>query len=190
MSRKDVKPDPSVQDNAPAVMEMMAQVLRQNQELLERLTLSQMSRPAPSDVAMRVAPDASAAVSKFTGLEGDIVANEWITEFIQVAELARWNDDEKITVAKLKLSGPARDWQQSTGMACKAWSAWEAAFRDAFVRPPTKTEQWRIMEQRVQRKGECHETYVREKEKLCVRLGLNVDETKEEIITGLLSRES
>lgn len=64
-------------------MEMMAKVLHQNQELLECLTLLQTNFPAPLDVSMRVDPDASAVVSKFTGLEGDIVANEWITEFIQ-----------------------------------------------------------------------------------------------------------
>lgn len=115
--------------------------------------------------------------------------NKWITEFIHVTELARWDEEEKITVAKLKLSGPVRDWLQSWGEACKTWPSWEAAFRDAYVCLPSKTQQCRIIERRVQQKGEHHETYVHDKEKLCVCLGLNLEETKAEIITGLALSE-
>ncbi|KAG0423487.1 hypothetical protein HPB47_000717 [Ixodes persulcatus] len=132
---------------------------------------------------MQVAPDASTAIYKFTGIEGDIAANQWITELIHIAEFARWDEEGKITVDKL--SGPERDRQQSTGGACKTWSSWEATFRDAYVRSPSKTQQRRIMESRVQRKGEHHET----KKSFAYACRVNLEETKEEIITGLATRE-
>ncbi|KAM7282351.1 hypothetical protein ISCGN_002501 [Ixodes scapularis] len=56
--------------------------------------------------------------------------------------------------------------------------SWEAAFREAYVCLPSKTQQCRIIGRRVQQKGEHHETYA-----------LNLEETKAEIITGLALSE-
>lgn len=53
----------------------MARVLRQNQDL-ERLSLTQSSRPTSSDTSMRVAPHALAAIPKFTASDGDIAAKQ------------------------------------------------------------------------------------------------------------------
>lgn len=53
----------------------------------------------------------------------------------------------------------------------------------------SKTEQWRLMEQHMQYRNETHETYIRSKEKLCLQLNLSVDETREEILIGLYSRD-
>lgn len=47
-----------------------------------------------------------------------------------------------MTVAKLTLSGPTRDWQQSRHGLCNTWSLWEVVFQQACMHAPSKAYQW------------------------------------------------
>ena len=62
-------------------------------------------------------------------------------------------------------------------------------FCKAYIRTADKSSLMRKVINRIQKEGEKSAVYVREKEKLCMQLGFEVAETKNEIICGLRSRD-
>lgn len=119
------------------VLEMLAQVLRRNQQLLEKFETQ-----APT----RVTPDAPATVLVFSGLEGDISAKGWIVEFNQTASSAGWSDGENLTVANPKPVSCARLAAIHERKLCFVAVLASRLPRCLYVRPPSKTRftpRWR-----------------------------------------------
>lgn len=139
--------------------------------------------PGNPNFVVSVPLDAAEAVEDFQGGAG-LTAEDWLTSFLETAELARWSEQDCLLMFKRKMHGPAADWYKALPSKGR-WSDVEKSFRKAFCRARQSTDLYREMFARVQGDKESLEAYVRAKQRLCVRCGLDVERTKNEILMTL-----
>nr|CAI5835137.1 unnamed protein product [Callosobruchus analis] len=88
----------------------------------------------------------------------------------------------------MQLVGAAKYWLAAKPEVCD-WPTFKYAIQKTFLFRKSKTEQWKAMQNCVQRSKEQASTCFIQKITLCKSLGLTFSETKEQVTVGLYSRE-
>ncbi|KAL1421825.1 hypothetical protein MTO96_022744 [Rhipicephalus appendiculatus] len=156
--------------------------------LLERLTVAGAapSQPAPT---FQVIPDLSHNISPFDGSEDAPSAREWIENIRRTSNLHGWPAAYTLETAKARLVGAAKDWYRSRSSQITSWEEFEARFCRTFVSQTRVAERWRRMQERVQQRNESTTAYFHSKVRLCHEVNLDFIDTREQVLTGLRSRE-
>ena len=105
-------------------------------------------------------------------------------------EIHRWPDAYALDAARMNLKKGAKRWLRARTNDIKTWEDFKTAFRKTFVGKENLTVRSQRMIDRVKKKDEKTSTYFHEKYDLCQHIKLGFDETKEQILTGLWSRDT
>ncbi|XP_042148722.1 uncharacterized protein LOC121837217 [Ixodes scapularis] len=160
-------------------------------DLLGRLALPAQSGAADvSGVAtFQVMPDLCKNISNFDGGEDAAAARDWIENLKRTATLHKWPTPFLLETAKSHLTGAAKDWLRSRHAEIASWEDLEYQFRRTFVRQTRAAERWRRMQDRVQQRNESTISYFHSKIRLCGEANLDFCDTREQVLTGLRSRQ-
>ncbi|KAH7975637.1 hypothetical protein HPB52_003932 [Rhipicephalus sanguineus] len=156
--------------------------------LLEQLTVAGAARPQPAPT-FQVIPDLSQNISAFDDSEDASSAREWIDNIRRTSILHGWPAAHTLEAAKARLVGAARDWYRSRSSQITSWEEFEVRFRRTFVSQTRVSERWRRMQERVQQRNESTTAYFHSKVRLCHEVNLDFNDTREQVLTGLRSRE-
>ncbi|KAL1414201.1 hypothetical protein MTO96_007678 [Rhipicephalus appendiculatus] len=156
--------------------------------LLERLTVAGVAQPQPTPT-FQVIPDLSHNISTFDGSEDAPSAREWIDNTRRTSNLYGWPAAYSLETAKARLVGAAKDWYRSRSSQITSWEDFEVRFRRTFVSQTRVAERWRRMQERVQQRNESTTAYFHSKVRLCQEVNLDFADTREQVLTGLRSRE-
>ncbi|KAH7985965.1 hypothetical protein HPB49_026183 [Dermacentor silvarum] len=153
--------------------------------LLERLTPSATPQPmsagTPGGIAaFQVMPDLSNNITSFNGCEDAPSAKDWIENIRTTATLHSWPESFMLETAKLAAFEEIRS---------QTWSDFEERFRRTFVSQTRAAERWRKMHERVQQRNESSVAYFHAKVRLCKEANLDFWDTREQVITGLRSKQ-
>ncbi|KAJ8945461.1 hypothetical protein NQ314_009213 [Rhamnusium bicolor] len=88
-----------------------------------------------------------------------------------------------------RLFGAAKFWLASKQTEVKDWQTFKRAFNKTFIFKRSKREAWKSMEACVQTNKDNVSAYFVKKIALCKNLGMNFEETKEQVAIGLWSKE-
>ncbi|KAL1474089.1 hypothetical protein MTO96_038256 [Rhipicephalus appendiculatus] len=191
MERTEGTPNPTGGGDTITARDLL-QVLQEKDRLLstllERLTVAGAapSQPAPT---FQVIPDLSHNISPFDGSEDAPSAREWINNIRRTSNLHGWPAAYTLETAKARLVGAAKDWYRSRSSQITSWEEFEARFRRTFVSQTRVAERWRRMQERVQQRNESTTAYFHSKVRLCHEVNLDFIDTREQVLTGLRSRE-
>ncbi|KAL1445723.1 hypothetical protein MTO96_044868 [Rhipicephalus appendiculatus] len=136
--------------------------------LLERLTVAGAAPPQPAPT---------------------FPAREWIDNIRRTSNLHGWPAAYTLETAKARLVGAAKDWYRSRSSQITSWEDFEVRFRRTFVSQTRVAERWRRMQERVQQRNESTTAYFHSKVRLCHEVNLDFNDTREQVLTGLRSRE-
>ncbi|CAB0028045.1 unnamed protein product [Trichogramma brassicae] len=128
-------------------------------------------------------------IREFKGTEGPEKARAWMMELINTKTLYNWNDSMTLGIGKAKLKGAAWKWLLTKGEQIQTLRDFRNHFENTFTYSRSKSEQLKNMVQRVQGHRENLTEYVIDKVWLCSGLGLSVSEIRDEIATGLWSKD-
>ncbi|KAL1478781.1 hypothetical protein MTO96_052391, partial [Rhipicephalus appendiculatus] len=156
--------------------------------LLQRLTVAGAAPPQPAPT-FQVIPDLSHNISPFDGSEDAPSAREWIDNIRRTSNLHGWPAAYTLETAKARLVGAAKDWYRSRSSQITSWEEFEVRFRRTFVSQTRVAERWRRMQERVQQRNESTTAYFHSKVRLCHEVNLDFNDTREQVLTGLRSRE-
>jgi len=101
----------------------------------------------------------------------------------------KWPENFALETARMHLRGGARDWYRARASTLVSWEAFKLAFENTFIVPESTTDRWQKMVARVQNKAESLGTYFHAKTKMCIDLGLEFRDVKEQVLDGLWSKE-
>ncbi|KAM7283802.1 uncharacterized protein ISCGN_000907 [Ixodes scapularis] len=132
-------------------------------------------------------PDLSKNISKFDGSEDAASAREWVENLRRTATLHKCPSSFLLESAKSHITGAAKDWLRSRSADITSWEEFEDHFCRTFV--SQTRERWRRMQDRVQQWSESTTAYLHSKVRLCKEAGLDFCDTREQVITGLRSRQ-
>ncbi|KAK9728552.1 hypothetical protein QE152_g17919 [Popillia japonica] len=135
-----------------------------------------------------VMPDFSKTISVFNG-EDLSKAKPWLNEIETTARLHDWPSAFMLETAKNHLTSAARHWYEARKADIGTWVTFRDEFKKTFIHERNLTTLWKQMTVRVQGPREVLSVYFHEKIKMCVQLGLDFDEQKEQVVIGLESRE-
>ncbi|XP_049267135.1 uncharacterized protein LOC125756413 [Rhipicephalus sanguineus] len=160
-------------------------------DLLRRLPQPESSgAPRQADVTtFQVMPDLSKNISDFAGDGCASAARDWMEGLRQTATLHRWPTPFLLETAKGHLVGAAKDWYHSRSAEISSWDDFERIFRRTFYSQTRAAERWRRMQERVQQRNENTAAYFHAKVRLCREAHLDFCDTREQVLTGLRSRE-
>ncbi|XP_040074772.1 uncharacterized protein LOC120846931 [Ixodes scapularis] len=160
-------------------------------DLLGRLALS--ARSGTADVSgvptFQVMPDLSKNISNFDGGEDAAAARDWMENLKRTATLHKWPTAFLLETAKSHLTGAAKDWLRSRHAEIASWEDLEYQFRRTLVSQTRAAERWRRMQHRVQQQNESTIAYFHSKIRLCGEENLDFCDTREQVLTGLRSRQ-
>ncbi|XP_040357307.1 uncharacterized protein LOC121046777 [Ixodes scapularis] len=162
--------------------EIMQALLEQNRRLLDLVE----RKPE----TFHVMPDLNKAVHDFDGEGSSHEAGAWLKSIDSMAVLHGWPDSFRLENARLHMKGPARFWLQARVEDLTTWEDFKVAFRKTFVGETSTAEKWKQMQERIQMRGESTTAYFLEKTLLCKELGLGMQDTKEQVLVGLRSRDA
>ncbi|XP_040066588.1 uncharacterized protein LOC120840244 [Ixodes scapularis] len=134
-------------------------------------------------------PDLSKSISIFDGSEDAASAREWVENLRRTATLRKWPSPFLLESAKSYITGAAKDWLRSRSADITSWEEFEDQFRRTFVSQSRAAERWRRMQDRVQQRSESTTAYLHSKVCLSKEAGLDICDTREQVITGLRSRQ-
>ncbi|XP_077514701.1 uncharacterized protein LOC144125308 [Amblyomma americanum] len=160
--------------------------------LLERLALPASSGApgvAAATTTYQVMPDLSKNISDFDGSGDAASAKEWLGNLQTTATLHRWPEPFMLETAKWHLVGPAKDWLRSRKEVSTSWENFDYHFRRTFCGQTRAAERWRKMQERVQQRNESTTAYFHSKVRLCREANLDFCDTREQVLTGLRSRQ-
>ena len=103
--------------------------------------------------------------------------------------LHRWPDNFALETARTHLKKGAKHWFTARSDLIRTWQEFQRMFMDTFYVQESMTQKWKNMTLRSQGKEEAIASYYHEKIKLCRRLGLSFDETREQVLVGLWSKD-
>ncbi|KAL1471200.1 hypothetical protein MTO96_023845 [Rhipicephalus appendiculatus] len=155
--------------------------------LLKRLTVAGAAQPQPAPT-FQVIPDLS-HISPFDGSEDAPYAREWIENIRRTSNLHGWPAAYTLETAKARLVGAVKNWYRSRSSQIASCEEFEVRFRRTFVSQTCVAERWRKMQERVQQRNESTTAYFHSKVRLCQEVNLNFTDTREQVLTGLRSRE-
>jgi len=125
---------------------------------------------------------------EFDGRSNSQTAEDWLAAIEGVAKLHRWPDAFKIESARSRMIGPANNW--FTGRKFTNWDEFVFQFKRTFVGSKLNiVERMKNMLKRVQSESETVADYFHHKARLCRELELPFNETKQQIVAGLRSRD-
>lgn len=113
----------------------------------------------------RVVPDLSRAMTKFTGDESPLQAEDWLEEIRGMTTLNRWPFEYVLQYVRMHLTDPAKDW--FTGREFSNWGELEQKFRLVFVRDACAADREDEMRARKQGSTETLISYIQPKLRMC-----------------------
>uniref|UniRef100_A0ABD2W8I8 RNA-directed DNA polymerase n=1 Tax=Trichogramma kaykai TaxID=54128 RepID=A0ABD2W8I8_9HYME len=128
-------------------------------------------------------------IRDFYGTEGPEKANAWRNELGTTRVLYNWSDVLTLSIAKAKMKGAAWKWLLTKGEEIKSLQDFVQHFNKTFTYKRSKSEQLKIMVNRSQGFRENTAEYFIDKVWLCKELKLTVNEIRDEVATGLWSKE-
>uniref|UniRef100_A0ABD2X8L5 Retrotransposon gag domain-containing protein n=1 Tax=Trichogramma kaykai TaxID=54128 RepID=A0ABD2X8L5_9HYME len=128
-------------------------------------------------------------IREFNGTEDPEKARAWMTELTNTKTLYNWSDNMTLGIGKAKLKGAAWKWLLTKGEQIQTLRDFKNHFENTFTYSRSKSEQLKNMVQRVQGHRENLTKYVIDKVWLCSGLGFSVSEIRDEIATGLWSKD-
>ncbi|CAB0037714.1 unnamed protein product [Trichogramma brassicae] len=137
----------------------------------------------------QVMPDLTKNIENFTGDESPAEAREWISNIQSMLLLHHWPEEFALETARMHLVRGARDWFSARRRLVDTWPKFQEAFQTTYVRQDTTVCRWKRMTERTQKKDESLQQYFHNKVKLCADLRLNTQETKEQVLVGLWSKD-
>lgn len=165
-------------------------LLKQNQMLIDALVKNNQEVTEPKKESIQIIPDLAKSVPSFNGEGDSSEAKFWLRQIKSKKSLHFWSDDICLQLAQSHLTAGAQQWFRTHQHDINnEWSEFEKRFKKTFIGETKLTVKCSEMMNRKQKKGESITTYVFEKYRLCMELELSFDDAKEEVITGLFSRE-
>lgn len=143
----------------------------------------------PAQMSYSILPDLSHTIGMFSGETGAQMAREWLEGIESTAALHRWPENFALQTARTHLQAGARDWYFCHRQTLNNWETFRAQFYETFVTPESFTARWNRMISRTQGKQESLTTYFHAKTRLCQSVRLGFQDTKEQILVGLWSKD-
>ncbi|KAK8775362.1 hypothetical protein V5799_031293 [Amblyomma americanum] len=144
---------------------------------------------AAATTTYQVMPDLSKNISDFDGSGDAASAKEWLGNLQTTATLHRWPEPFKLETAKCHIVGSAKDWLRSRKEVSTSWENFDYHFRRTFCGQTQAAERLRKMQERVQQRNESTTAYFHSKVRLCRQANLDFCDTREQVLTGLRSRQ-
>ncbi|KAL1484988.1 hypothetical protein MTO96_032248 [Rhipicephalus appendiculatus] len=146
--------------------------------------------PRQADInTFQVMPDLSNNIPDFAGDGCASAAREWMESLRQTATLHRRPTPFLLETARCHLVGAAKDWYRSRAAEVSSWDDFERMFRRTSYCQTRAAERWRSMQERIQQRNENTAAYFQAKVHLCSDAHLDFCDTREQVLTGLRSRE-
>ncbi|KAL4126001.1 hypothetical protein QTP88_010233 [Uroleucon formosanum] len=181
------------------------ELVKENDELRERLraleikltgetsnsdntVVSARSLTRSNDVSnYRILPDVGNAVPKFNGRESGNIAEDWIASVDGLANVNEWPFRYRLQYVRSRVEGAARSWFLYEKF--EDWDEFVSKFRAAFVRVLQRSDQWQMLENRIQNVDEPVVDYFYDKAGMCRSLDLTFSETRDYVLEGLRSQD-
>ncbi|VEN58604.1 unnamed protein product, partial [Callosobruchus maculatus] len=179
-----------VVDLSSFLHEMMLENRRRDQ-MIEKMfeTMSEQSRRSPQNDTvsnLAVMPEILRNLGTF---DGDVAkARRWLDSLISAKALHMLPDTYMLETARTRLVSGAKFWYISKKNEINNWESFVHKFKQSFYPKESIAVKLKIMENRIQRKGENIQAYFYEKLTLCQELNLDFSEIKEQLLLGLYSR--
>jgi hypothetical protein len=145
--------------------------------------------PVPS-MDYQIMPDLTKGIGTFSGDGHGMSGTEWLRQLESVANLHKWPEAFKLESARTHLVGAAHHWFAGGGDDVTTWASFCTNFRATFSTSAGLPLKWRRLTELIQRKGENTHEYFHQKVRYCRDLNLEFDDTKQQIVTGLWSRQA
>lgn len=172
------------------MQEMMSFLLTENKRrddmfltILDKVTTNQ------NNMSFHVMPDVSRIIGFFDGDRDSKRCDQWIESIETSAKLNKWTDSYTLETARAHLKGAALSWFDVKKGLINNWNDFKTQMKQTFQQTEGISEKWDRMKSRKQERNESVLSYFHEKVELCERLKLNFEETKEEILNGLLHKD-
>lgn len=174
-------------DDMTKIIQMMMHENQRRDAMFERMLLHMSRQPLVQPATNIYVPDFTKNIDFFNGEGSSAKAKDWITKVITMKDMHGWNEGYAIELVKAKLIGAANCWFEARCRELISWDIFVKAFYKTFIGQDSLPEKWKKMNERMQKKGESVQAYFHEKLKLCLEVGCNFRDTKEQILVGLLS---
>ncbi|KAL7301911.1 hypothetical protein TKK_0005508 [Trichogramma kaykai] len=171
-----------------AMMERLFMKLSMNTTAPRENTAPAATSEAPAQ-SYQVMPDLTKNIENFTGDESPSEAREWISNIQSMLLLHHWPEEFALETARIHLLRGVRDWFSARRRLVDTWPKFKEAFQTTYMRQDSTVCRWKRMAERTQRKDESLQQYFYNKVKLCADLRLNTQETKEQVLVGLWSKD-
>lgn len=135
----------------------------------------------------RIVPDLNKTVNAFKGKESPHQAEDWLEDVNGVAVMNGWPLSYRLQFVRANLQGSARDWFM--GKRFEDWKDFERRFRATFIRKLNMSDRYDLLKAKLQSKDESVMDYFQPKVRLCRDLSLSFEETSDQVLKGLYSRE-
>lgn len=140
------------------------------------------------EIAYHVMPDLSQSIPDFDGECLGKVAVDWLERLEGTALLHKWPQEFMLETAKIHLVGTAKKWYCSNVSQFRTFEEFKSKFKRTFDEPLGKNDLWEKMRRRYQGKQESILSYFHDKLALCKALEFDFEESKHQILIGLLDK--
>lgn len=141
------------------------------------------------DTNYNIMPDLSQRFSPYDGTTGAVGARDFLRTLNGMKTRQHWSDDIALEVASMNLTGGARDWYRMYAEEITTFDQFTTKFKNTFIVNESAGQRWEEMQKIIQGKDEDVTKYFYAKAKKCARLDLSFEDTKEQILIGLRSKD-
>ncbi|KAK9759118.1 Retrotransposon gag protein [Popillia japonica] len=145
------------------------------------------ARQHRNNVNFSIISDINSSFIDFDGEKGPSDARHWLKKIESSALLHNWPETITFEAARSHLKGAAAAWYKEKDI--DSWQEFKVAFTKTFLYERNTTELWNTMRARTQRKDETIGKYFYDKLAACNDLKLSFEETKDQLIVGLYSKD-
>ncbi|XP_064465411.1 uncharacterized protein LOC135376902 [Ornithodoros turicata] len=149
-TNKTSKKTPTASSSAPITIDQLAEIFKQVVSTPQRIVTT---------------PDLSQTLKFFYGRPNDDF-RAWLSSIDVLRIQYGWDDYTALAIAKSKLRGAAKDWDDGSGRSCVTWQDWVKGLKEQFDYHPDLPDWNRDCEARVQKSEESISDYIHAKIKI------------------------
>ncbi|XP_026468169.1 uncharacterized protein LOC113372011 [Ctenocephalides felis] len=163
---------------------------RTREDVMLEMIAVLLKRTEEPKVIFHAEADFTKTIGYINGGKGGVAAEEWLEKLDSTKTMRNWPDNIILEHARSLLINGGRDWYDMKQQNLKSWDDFKKHFRKAFILSGENlTAKWERMRKRKQLKSEDANAYFHSKTKLCQALHMSFEETKQQVLNGLLDKQ-
>ena len=153
------------------------------------MRIERLVRVNSNNASTMIMPHVQSAIRDFHGIEPTDTSEAWFRELETMKAVNNWSDAIAFNVGKAHLKNAALKWYLTKVNTVNDFKTFRDAFKSTFTSFLSKSDKIRAMTARVQKPKEALQEYVLDKIWQCDGLDFTVAEIRDEVASGLWSRE-